>query len=61
MRQAGDSLLRNDASDDRLQLRTTIDHLVRQQDEHLEWLRRIEEKLRATRDSMLVFQPDAER
>jgi hypothetical protein len=37
-------------------LRTTITHLVRQQDEQLDWLRRVEETLRATRESMLVYE-----
>jgi hypothetical protein len=48
-------------SDDGGRLRTTIHQLVREQNEHLVWLRRIEEKLRAARDSMLVYRPDTDR
>jgi len=56
-----DSLPRENVSDDGERLRTTIRQLVREQNEHLDWLRRIDEKLRAARDSMLVYQPDTDR
>ena len=56
-----DSPPREHVSDDGGRLRTTIHQLVREQNEHLDWLRRIEEKLRAARDSMLVYRPDTDR
>ena len=47
-----------EAAEDR-PLHTTITQLVRHQDEQLDWMRRIEQALRATRESMLVYQSGA--